>query len=319
MMQIKKLIAAVFVIMIGFSACQKDLIVKDITDKNVTALSPPDGYNTPNNSITFWWEEVDGAEKYNVQIVSPSFSNIQQLITDTSVTTDKFTKVLTPGTYQWRVRATNNGGETPWTTRTLTIDTSSNLSYAAVILLSPADSFYTNASSVTLSWASVNNATTYELSTSGVSSTSANYSTTSAVLSFANEGMVTWSVRAENSFSFSPPSSRKIFIDRTAPLTINLNSSYPPTTPAVPADTLFKWTPLSDSYKDVIEISDDGFVSSLLKRDTVMTTVSGSRTYPITSTNFTPTTGITYSWRIKSIDKAGNVGSYCTAKTFSVQ
>ena len=153
-----KFILVLFIMMIGFSACQKDIIVKDIENETVTALSPPDGYNTPNNSITFWWETIDGAEKYNIQIVSPSFSNIQQLITDSSVTTDKFTKVLTPGTYQWRVRATNNGGNTAWTTRTLTIDTSSNLTYSAVILLSPIDSFYTNATSTALSWSPVSNA-----------------------------------------------------------------------------------------------------------------------------------------------------------------
>ena len=317
-MQIKKLIAALFVMVIGFSACQKDIIVKDITDKNVTALSPPDGYNTPNNSITFWWEKVDGAEKYNVQIVSPSFSNIQQLITDTTVTTDKFTKVLLPGTYQWRVRATNNGGETPWTTRTLTIDTSSNLAYSSVILYSPADSFYTNASSLTLSWSPVSNATTYKLILPSVLTGPTYFSTTSAVVNFTSEGTFTWSVQAENSFSFSPATSRKIFIDRSAPSS-SITLSYPLTTVATSVDSSFKWVALSDAYKDVIEISTDGFNNSI-NRDTVMTKDSqNNRTYPITSSIFTPTVGPTYSWRIKSIDRAGNVGTPCTAKTFSVQ
>lgn len=313
-MQIKKLIAAVFVIMIGFSACQKDLIVKDITDKTVTALSPPDGYNTPNNSITFWWEKVDGAEKYNVQIVSPSFSNIQQLITDTSVTTDKFTKVLTPGTYQWRVRAANNGGETPWTTRTLTIDTSSNLSYSAVILLSPADSFYTNSLSHTFSWASVSNATLY---TFNVLSTNYTYSTTSAALIFPTQGTYTWKVRAENSFSFSPYSSRVIVIDQTAPTT-SPTLNYPITTlTAVPNDTLMKWTHIPDSYKDVVFVSDESDFSTTTKIDTVSTGTGGYRTYSMS--NFTTISDSTYYWKVKSIDRAGNVGSYGASKNFRVQ
>jgi len=313
-MQIKKLIAALFVIMIGFSACQKDLIVKDITDKNVTALSPPDGYNTPNNSITFWWEKVDGAEKYNVQIVSTSFSNIQQLITDTSVTTDKFTKVLTPGTYQWRVRAANNGGETPWTTRTLTIDTSSNLTYSAVILLSPADSFYTNTLSHTFSWASVSNATLY---TFNVLSSNYTYSTTSAALTFPTEGTYTWKVRAENSFSISPYSSRVIVIDQTAPsstpsLTYPLNAAT-----AVHPDTLLKWTTISESYKDVVLISTASDFSIVSKLDTVSTGTALLRTYSIS--NISNASGNTYYWKVKSVDRAGNAGNYSSSRSFSVQ
>ncbi|MDP2384980.1 MAG: hypothetical protein Q8M29_01295 [Bacteroidota bacterium] len=311
-----KFILVLFIIMIAFSACQKDIIVKDIENETVTALSPPDGYNTPNNSITFWWEKVDGAEKYNIQIVSPSFSNIQQLITDSSVTTDKFTKVLTPGTYQWRVRATNNGGNTAWTTRTLTIDTSSNLTYSAVILLSPADSFYTSATSAYLSWSPVSNATVYSLSIPGVIN-STSYSTTAATISFPTEGTYTWSVRAENSFSFSPYSSRKIFIDRTAP-TSSPTLNYPiSTTPTVPADTLMSWTTISESYKDVVLISDVSDFSNTIKMDTVSSGSGSVRTYSIS--NISNPSGNTYHWKVKSIDRAGNVGNYGTSKSFSVQ
>jgi hypothetical protein len=313
-MQIKKLIAALFVIAISFSACQKDIIVKDIKDKIVTALSPPDGFNTPNNSITFWWEKVDGAEKYNVQIVSPSFSNIQQLITDTSVTTDKFTKVLTPGTYQWRVRAANNGGETTWTTRTLTIDTSSNLAYSSVILLSPADSFYTNTLSHTFSWASVSNATLY---TFNVLSSNYTYSTTSAALTFPTEGTYTWKVRAENSFSFSPYASRVIVIDQTASTsTPSLNYPLNGAT-AVHSDTLLKWTTISDSYKDVVLISAASDFSVVTKLDTVSTSTALLRTYPIT--NISNASGNTYYWKVKSVDRAGNAGNYSSSRSFSVQ
>lgn len=313
-MQIKKLIAAVFGIMIGFSACQKDLIVEDITDKTVTPLSPPDGYNTPNNSITFWWEEVDGAEKYNVQIVSPSFSNIQQLITDTSVTTDKFTKVLTPGTYQWRVRGVNNGGETSWTTRTLTIDTSSNLTYSAVILLSPADSFYSNTLSHTFSWTSVNNATNYIFNMAG---SLYNYSTTSATFNFQAEGTYIWSVKAENSFSSTPYATRKIIIDQTPP-SQTPNLIYPiAISPLVSVDTTMSWSTPSDSYRDVLTISTDANFATATTSYTVSAGSSGIRTFPVSS--LSNPSGNTYYWKVKSLDRAGNEGSYSSTKSFSVQ
>ena len=309
-----KYIPFLFSLNILFMSCQKDLIVKDITDKTVTALSPPDGYRTPNNSVTFWWEKVDGAEKYNVQIVSPSFSNIQQLITDTSVASDKYAKVLMPGTYRWRVRGVNNGGETAWTTRTLTIDTSSNLTYSSVILLSPVDSFYSNSLIHTFTWAPVSNATLYALN---VLSTNYSYSSTSASITLPAEGSYLWKVRAENSFSFSPYSSRVIVIDQTAPTT-SPSLIYPITTTiAVPSDTLMKWSKISDSYKDIIFVSDQSDFSTTTKIDTVSAASAGFRTYSIS--NFTTNSGSTYYWKVKCADRAGNVGNYGPSKSFRVQ
>ncbi len=313
-MKAGKLIIAFFIVLIGLSACQKDIIVKDIENETVTALSPPDGFNTPNNSVTFWWEEVDGAEKYNIQIVSPSFSNIQQLITDSSVTTDKFTQVLTPGTYQWRVRATNNGGNTSWTTRTLTIDTSSNLTYASVILISPADSFYTNTLTHTFLWSSVSNATNYIFNMAG---SLYNYSTTNASFTFQADGVYTWSVKAENSFSSTTASSRKIIIDQTAPTQIP-TLTYPIiVTPAVPNDTLMQWTKVSDSYKDILTISTDANFASNVTSYTVTTSSGGARTFPLST--YSPASGTTYHWKVKCVDRAGNEGSYSLHKSFSVQ
>ena len=50
-----------------------DFIVKDITDETVKILAPPDSFHSNSPEITLWWEEVDGAEDYNLQIVSQSF------------------------------------------------------------------------------------------------------------------------------------------------------------------------------------------------------------------------------------------------------
>ncbi|HEY1040516.1 MAG TPA: hypothetical protein VGF30_13975 [Bacteroidia bacterium] len=309
-----KFILVTLLLVAAFIRCQKDIIVKDIKNEFVTVLSPPDGFKTPNNSITFWWEKIDGAEKYNVQIVSPSFSSIQQLISDTSVTGDKFVKTLQPGTYQWRVRATNNGGSTPWATRTLTIDTSSNLAFSSVILASPVDSFYTNATSVNLSWYSVSNASLYTLTILGVIGNT-NYSTTSATVSFPTEGSFTWSVRAENSFSFSPYSSRKIIIDRTAPSAPAL--TYPSTNANnIATNDTLRWTTATGSNKDVIFISTAADFSNTIKLDTVSEVSNGIRRYLIN--NISSPTG-TYYWKVKSVDKAGNVGNYSTAFNFSVQ
>lgn len=318
-MRIIKLITIFSLVLISiFTACKKDVIVKDITKETVNTLSPPDNYNTPNNNITFWWDKVDGADKYNVQIVSPSFSSIQQLIADTNITGDKYVKTLTPGTYQWRIRATNGGGNTAWTVRTLTIDTSSNLAYAGVILISPVDSFYTRSLTHTLSWYPVNNATVYELNVTG--SPSANYSTTSATITLpSTQGAYTWKVRAENAFSFSPYTARVIILDQTAPAPPGLISPASGTT--VKVDSMLIWSipNTTDSYKDFVLVSDTSSFSNIVKYDSVSTSTALVRSYSLTNIVPALVSGKTYYWKVKSADRAGNVGVYGTSRSFKIQ
>lgn len=210
--------------MILLIACTKDFIVKDINNETVNIIAPADNLNTPNNSVTFWWDELEGAEKYNLQIVKPSFSSVIQLITDTTVTSNKFTKVLTPGIYQWRIKAINGGGSTAYTTRTLVIDTTSNLSLITLNPVSPIG-LLTGSKVVTFSWTPhpaadfyeiniLNNLGTSVFTQNNIPSTSFTYTfTTTTDLKYS------WQVKAHNSFSFSQYNSASTFtIDVTAPV-----------------------------------------------------------------------------------------------------
>ena len=51
-----------------------DFVEKDISKKTVAILAPPDGYVTYSVTLTFWWQEIDGAENYSLQVVRPDFS-----------------------------------------------------------------------------------------------------------------------------------------------------------------------------------------------------------------------------------------------------
>ena len=156
------------IIVMTMIGCTKDFVVKNIKNATVTINAPTDNIKTPNNVITFWWDEVDGAEKYNLQIVKPNFNAIQQLIVDTNITTNKFNHTFTPGTYQWRIKATNSAGSTAYTTRTLIIDTTSNLAYVTVGLISPTSNSVTANNNITFSWNVVAPATSYELTVTNV-------------------------------------------------------------------------------------------------------------------------------------------------------
>ena len=191
-------------------ACTKDFISKDIKNETISIIAPMDSLKTPNNAITFWWDELEGAEEYNLQIVKPNFNSVIQLVVDTTLSGNKFNWILTPGTYQWRIKGVNGGGSTVYTTRTLIIDTTSNLSLVTVNALAPNNLLAGN-STVTFSWSSLPSTDYYDvniLNSSGalVHNESNILSTTfTYTLPIASGNTISykWQVRAHNSFSFS--------------------------------------------------------------------------------------------------------------------
>ena len=88
----------------------------DLNDKKVSLNSPYSGFSTSNTEITFWWEELNNAESYKFQLVSPNFTNIEELINESELSSNKITLTLSPGTYQWRVKAVNSTSETNYST-----------------------------------------------------------------------------------------------------------------------------------------------------------------------------------------------------------
>ncbi len=90
-----------------FIACD-DIFVEDISDDSITIVAPGDGVVLTNSSLTLVWETLEGAESYQVVIVSPSFSDIRSYVCD-SVTEDyKMKLTLDPGTYEWSVQGHNS-------------------------------------------------------------------------------------------------------------------------------------------------------------------------------------------------------------------
>lgn len=303
-------------IMLLAVACKKDFITKDIKNETVNIIAPADNLVTPNNTITFWWDEVDGAEYYNLQIVKPNFNAIQQLIVDTNVAGTKFIQTFTPGTYQWRIKAINNAGSTAFFTRTLIIDTTSNLANVTVASLSPNNNYLTGNKSFTFSWSALNAASYYQLEVKDVAGNiiinPSNISTTSYTHTFTNSTDVvyTWRIKAYNSFSNSSYNTARTFtIDVTAPSPSSpINPLYGTSVSAV-NDTL-KWTRAnSDTQSDSIVVSLDSNFTTYLTRAKVYDTklkissLSPQLSYP------SPGGNNYYWWRIISIDSVRNISS----------
>jgi hypothetical protein len=306
----KSLIVLFCIAAIFLSSCE-DFIEKNISDKTVTLLSPPDGYTTSTLTQTFWWEELDGAESYRMQIAKPSFSNAQQFFIDTSITSTNFTyQFLSPGTYQWRVKAVNNGSETAYFTRTLNIDSTLDLSAQVVVLISPANNYNSSDTVQTFTWNSLYNATLYRFqlvdnSTTVVIKDTA--TTNTQLTTRLIEGDFKWQVRAENDFGVSPYSSRNIIIDLTAPSV---------STPVLPAngDTIASPVGLS-WHRQSSAIAD----SLLIYTDSTLTNLSLAVYETDTTYSFNGLSFNDYFWRLKSMDAAGNQSGYSSVYKFYVQ
>ena len=299
-------------------SCEHDFIEQDLTDKIVTVIAPADNDTVQIATPLFWWNEIDGARSYRVQIVYPDFYAPQQLLYDTAVTGDRFTPTLQPGlTYEWRIRPENGSSQGDWVTRTLTIDSTVSLNNQSVLITSPAmNGTSTSSSAVSFTWNAVAAADYYRIeivnSTSGSSVVTTTVTATNYVYTLA-QGNFEFKIRAENSSSFTAWSSRLFTVDQTAPTTPLLiapadNTFYA----SVPSTLTFDWTSSADSQIDSLFVSTDSTFASTNVLQLALSAAQGGY-------NWTGAlSGTVYFWKVRSTDAAGNNGNYSATYRFDV-
>jgi hypothetical protein len=226
--------------------------------------------------------------------------------------------VLVPGTYQWRIRALNGSSATPYVVRTLTIDSTTDLSSQTIILNSPANNYATNASTVTFTCYGLYNATSYRwaLKTHASGFTGSLVlpehleSDTSVTITGLTEGYYDWGMRGETSLSSTLYASRSIYIDFTAPVTPSLDLPANGNTATGPGFNL-SWIHATDTGSPLYD-------SVYIYNNAALTGIT--RTYKITSsTNVSDTlSNGTYYWRVKTFDKAGNASGFSGSRWFKL-
>jgi hypothetical protein len=288
-----------------------EFISRDITGETVVTLTPADGDTVSSYAQLFWWEEIEGAEEYHLQVVKPSFGNIQQLLLDTTIEFNKFSFSLHPGTYQWRVRALNNAGYTAYTLSTLTVDSIHDLTSQTVQLISPANNSTSTDLTQTFTWYSMPFADSYTFQVlTGNNSTihiDPNITSDSITYTFTNYGNYKWRVWASNSTSVSYYGEYNISI---------LPAVSAPLTPAS-GDTIsstsinMSWTrPAGGNI-----IAD----SLIIAKDQSFTDIVHSGLHTGTSYTFTAAQGQGYFWKLRSkVSNGAWSSSYSTIFTFYV-
>jgi hypothetical protein len=298
----------------------EDILEEDITNDIINPISPTEGTVVESNIVNFQWNILDGADNYRVQL----FDNNGVIVLDSVVSQTNLTHPVSSGDYKWRVRGENFGYQSTYSLPvSFSVIESTNLTTQQVILSSPSNSFYTNTNSINLAWQDLAPADTYNIEIinvtngssivyqqSGIANTVLNLSN----MVFSTDGEYIWKVKAVNTTSATPFSSRTIFIDRTAPNQPQLGLPANNSTQLINQALTFNWTTAADSgtiqsaLSYVIEFSNSNTFATLTQSSNASTN-SLQQTFTAVGDHY---------WRVKTLDAAGNVSSYSTIFKFTI-
>jgi len=304
---------AIFFMLVLIAGC-KTFFEEDISNQTVKLLSPSSRTGTEIASQTFWWEKVEGASDYRLQIVTPSFELTETLILDTLIPEDKFLVTLYPSKYEWRVRAENSAWQTQWTKDQLQIYSTLDLTRQKVNLLSPGSLI--NTKSTRFQWESVLNAKGYSFVAykdqwDGVSAVTSTKVDTTFFENELNDGKYVWGVKAKNSISETLYSQKSLIVDTTPPAVPDL--SLPSDSAVFTTTTIsFAWNSsdlTSGTAQDTLKIFSDKSLTKLVK-----SIASDSKSAEISFSNHS-----VYYWTVCSVDKAGNAGKTSNVFLFTIK
>lgn len=319
--------AAVLSFMALFSSC-KEIIAKNISSDVPVLIVPSVNDTVQFNPVQFKWEEVDGATRYRLQVVTPGFTNISYFTLDTIVTGTAFYAALDSAGYELKLTALNAGyesitlGPVPFW-----VGVQAAAGGGTVALSTPAAGEYKQLSfSGPFSWNPLASATSYEFSlrkgSSFATGTPVHFqngvATTTLTLPgtvVLEEGTYTWGVKAYfSSGTETSYSTRTFYIDITDP---NVPAGTMTPSGTFESGTVtFSWSNGTDTgiiqspVTSVLHISTDAGFSSIWQEKSVQ-----ANTTSIDMSSASP--GIYY-WRVHNVDAAGNTSDYSVTKQFTL-
>lgn len=298
----------------------KDFIEKNISKDTPVLILPANNSTLLANPVHVKWEELEGATKYRIEIVSPEFANIQSFPLDSIVTGTNFYVGLDSAQYEIRITAMNAGYNSHTSEiKRFWVGTSQGGSNTGVVLTYPDNNEYYNESFTgKFKWdipaSGGVESYTFELhetnSFSGayvispINQLGNNQLTISEASGTAlNDGVYCWGVKAYFSNGSETNFSKRVFyIDKTAPPAATLTTPANNSVQSSLTDVTFNWALPTDAgaaqspRTSLLEISTNTNFSTLVSPgvfDTVTT-----RTVTLTSN--------TYYWRVRVKDEAGN-------------
>ena len=283
-----------------YVSCE-DIIQEDLDGFGVILLTPPENHTTSLNVTQFKWEPVPYADAYRIQIVEPSFNGPVQFLVDSVALGITWTQSLSPGDYEWRVRAENNISHTAYFERRLTVLSTNDLTGQLPQLIAPLDLFNTNANSLTFSWNILPGAVDHRFQitdlTNDLDLDLINNIVPTDTFQWNNfiEGDYRWGVQAQNPNASSEFSFREFTVDRTPPSQPLLLSPSDGTISSE-EEISFEWTSGVDAWTSV---NDTLYLLNLLSME--------QQAIPVLGGVYMDSLEIgTYEWEIRSFDELGH-------------
>lgn len=298
----------------------KDFIEKNISEETPVLILPANNATINANPVHFKWEELEGATKYRIEIVSPEFANVQSFPLDSIVTGTNFFFGLDSAQYEIRITAMNAGfSSKPSAIKRFWVGTSQG-GANAVTLLTPENEVFGNEDFPgEFSWSPITSTavSSYTFELHKTNSFAGAYvgqpinqlgitaiTVPEAAGSELAEGTYCWGVKAYFTNGGDTEFSKRVFyIDKTVPGLAVLN--LPTNNYSVSAGLIdFSWTlPTQGAgqspIESKIEIATDTGFSNLTDVFEYSTDVTYSKTM----------TSGTYYWRVVVKDEAGNIST----------
>lgn len=287
----------------------------DISNESIEILSPSDKIKDSIQVKTFWWNKLEGATQYYLQVVSPNFDSIEAKIYDKIDSTNSVELSLLPGVYEWRVKGINDDFETPWSTYSIEVTSSNYLTGQSITGVTPMDSYNSNEMKVNFSWDNLYATDNYILKivdqNNNVIELYSN-ATTNHDFTFKDEGLYTIKLQAINALSASLEKEFEIRIDTTSPSINQLITPVFDTISTFPVT--FEWQTTVNNGGAIQEQLIIG-TDSLLNNVIMDSTFSESTTIQLD----TITTQGKLFWKINRVDEAGNSTQPTDSKPFWVK
>jgi hypothetical protein len=309
------------ILTIGLLLCLgcKEFIEPSLGAKKIILLAPASGTETTEYTQTFWWEEVEDALSYRLQVVSPNFEHPAKLLLDTLIKSNKFIYSTDPGAYEWRVRAENGSSQSAYSS-SLVIVHSTSITQQQVQIESPENNTMTNQFTISFKWQKLFSADQYQIQID--TATNSFEDTTTLFLdktvpnlnysvAFTKDQTYRWRVRALNDSTHSKWSVVGNFTrDATPPPVVTLLSPTNNSTALNPVT--LKWSSVAGAKKYVL------YVYKNESKELFNTS------FPL------QTTGLSYSfnlgksgqqvyWELRAVDDAGNTSAQGEIRGFSLE
>ncbi len=288
----------------------------DISLTNIKLFFPAEGTVSSQKQITFWWDEITGANQYRIQVVTPSFKNPRQVIYNQISDSCSLSLELEDGDYEWRVRGQNEKYETQYSSASFSVF-GADLTDKNVNLITPSYEALTNQSPIYFNWEGINSNAEYTVtikkgSWEGTVVHQSTTTNTEAEINL-NDGAYVWGVKAVNTLNNSSTeySTRPLTVDRTLPRIPQLVSPENNTT----TNSLlisFVWSITDNNETDLTYTLE---MYQIINNSVILL---NSKTTQQSSVNYNFEETGKYKWRVYATDKAGNQSEISEYRFFEI-